>query len=73
MPDETAVNTATQLVNNVGFPVAMCILLLGIIVYLIKSHKEENEKTNAAISKITEAVNANTQVMTVLKEKIANG
>lgn len=70
MPDEATVNTATQMVNTVGFPIAMCLILLGVIVYLIRAHKEESEKTTAAIAEITKAVNANTQIMTVLKEKI---
>lgn len=53
----------TQLVGSLGFPIALCIALLWILVKFSEQHREE-------MNKITEALNNNTVAITQLTAKI---
>lgn len=53
----------TQLIGSLGFPIAMCIAMLWLVVKLNEQHKEE-------MAKFTEAINNNTLAITKLSAKI---
>ena len=53
------IQTVTDLISNLGFPVAMCCALFY---YMIK----QNEKHEKEVEKLSETLNANTQVLTEL-------
>ena len=53
------IQTITDLISNLGFPVAMCGALFY---YMIK----QNEKHEKEVEKLSETLNANTQVLTEL-------
>lgn len=53
------IQTVTDLISNLGFPVAMCGVLFY---YMIK----QNEKHEKEVEKLSETLNANTQVLTEL-------
>ena len=53
----------TQLIGSLGFPIAMCIAMLWLVVKLQDQHKEET-------AKLTEALNNNTLALTKLAAKI---
>lgn len=53
------IQTVTDLISNLGFPVAMCGALFY---YMIK----QNEKHEKEVEKLSETLNANTQVLTEL-------
>lgn len=53
----------TQLIGSLGFPIAMCIAMLWLVVKLQDQHKEET-------AKLTEALNNNTIALTKLAAKI---
>lgn len=53
----------TQLIGSLGFPIAMCIAMLWLVVKLQDQHKEET-------AKLTEALNNNTVALTKLAAKI---
>lgn len=50
------IQTVTDLISNLGFPVAMCGALFY---YMIK----QNEKHEKEVEKLSETLNANTQVL----------
>ena len=56
-------NVILQAVSTVGFPIAMCVLLLWYIKNQTETHKEESEK-------FTEALNKNTLVLKKLCDKM---
>ena len=64
------VNAVTTLIGTVGFPCAMCFLLLYIQLKEQQSHKEEMTEMRNAIEKITEAVNNNNSLVQQLIQKI---
>lgn len=49
----------TDVIQNVGFPIFMCLLLIWYMINQRKEHKEE-------IEKMTSAINNNTVVLTEL-------
>lgn len=53
----------TQLISMVGFPCAMCLILVYVIYKLNEQHKEE-------ISKLTATIENNTQALIKLSDKI---
>lgn len=53
------IQTITDLISNLGFPVAMCSALFY---YMIK----QNEKHEKEVEKLSETLNANTTVLTEL-------
>lgn len=64
------VNAVTTLIGTIGFPCAMCFLLLYIQLKEQQSHKEEMTEMRNAIEKITEAVNNNNNLVQHLIQKI---
>lgn len=48
-----------QVISSVGFPIVMCLLLYSYM-------KEQNEKHQTEIEKLSETINANTQILTEL-------
>lgn len=54
------INVVVQLISNVGFPIAMCILM-----YIRMS--KESEQHKAEIEKLSEAISNNTIVLEQLK------
>lgn len=64
------VNAVTTLIGTVGFPCAMCFLLLYIQLKEQQSHKEEMTEMRNAVEKITEAVNNNNSLVQQLIQKI---
>ena len=57
------VGVLTQLIGSLGFPIAMCVALLWIVVKLNEQHKSEMDK-------MTEALNNNTIALTKLASKL---
>lgn len=57
------VNTISQIISNIGFPVAVCLICFWYINKLDETHREE-------VNKLTEALNNNTLVMKELCDKI---
>lgn len=53
----------TQMIGSLGFPIAMCVALLWIVVKLNEQHKTEMDK-------MTEALNNNTIALTKLASKL---
>ena len=70
-------NTITTLINSVGFPIAMCVIMMYYIKYVTDNNKAEIEKiTNehrAEMVEITKAVENNTIALTQLSERLARG
>jgi chromosome condensin MukBEF complex kleisin-like MukF subunit len=79
------VNLISTLVSNLGFPIAMCIILFYSLNQERKDHRTSEEAINAAIvdlketftqtihgqqEKMTEAINNNTLVMQRLIDKL---
>ena len=60
------VETITQVISNLGFPIAVC---LGLFWYLMKvndAHKEETEK-------LRQTIENNTLIITKLYERMGGG
>lgn len=57
------VNSLTQLIGSLGFPIAMC-------VYLLWHQSKADEKHAEEMNKITEALNNNTVALTQLTERM---
>lgn len=70
MADEATVDTVVTLVGTLGFPITMCLILIWMLIYFSKQHKEEMQYMTAALRDVKDAINTNTQTMLVLKEKI---
>ena len=80
--------TFTNIISSLGFPIAMCIILFASLNQERKDHKDSEEKINASIvelketftltihghqEKMVEAINNNTIVMQRLVDKLGNG
>lgn len=50
------VNTVTQLITNVGFPIACCVVLFYSSAQERKAHKEETQKFTEALDRNTIAL-----------------
>lgn len=65
------VATIQTLISGLGFPIVMVGAMAYYIKYLNDQHKDEveniNSKYSEQVEKLTEALNNNTQVMTVIK------
>lgn len=70
MPEEAAINTAVTLIGTIGFPITMCLILIWMLIYFNKQHKEEMTNYTTALRDVKDAINTNTQTMLLLKEKI---
>lgn len=57
------INTITQIISGVGFPVAVCLICFWYINKQEEAHKEE-------VSKLTDAINNNTLIMQKLCDKL---
>lgn len=66
-----------EAITTVGFPIAMCIIMMYYIKYVTDNNKAEIEKiTNehrAEMVEITKAVENNTVALTQLSERLARG
>lgn len=86
--DSNVVQLISGLVTNLGFPVAMCIILFYSLNIERKDHKVSEETINSSIvelretftqtihgqqEKMTEAINNNTLVMQRLVDKLDGG
>lgn len=86
--DSNVVQLISGLVTNLGFPVAMCIILFYSLNIERKDHKTSEETINASIvalretftqtihgqqEKMVEAINNNTLVMQRLVDKLDGG
>lgn len=60
------VTTITQLIANLGFPIACCVTMFYQMNKQTEQHKEEMEK-------VTEALNNNTLALSRLEMKIGEG
>ena len=56
-------NEIMTLISNVGFPIAICIMLMYYVLTLTKEHKAETKE-------FTEALNKNTLVLQSLADKL---
>ena len=80
--------TISNIISSLGFPIAMCIILFASLNQERKDHKDSEEKINASIvelketftltihghqEKMVEAINNNTIVMQRLVDKLGNG
>ena len=57
------VNSITQIISSVGFPIAACLICFWYVNKLTETHKEE-------VNKLTDALNNNTLVMQKLCDKL---
>lgn len=86
--DSNVVQLISGLITNLGFPVAMCIILFYSLNIERKDHKTSEETINMSIvelketftqtihgqqEKMTEAINNNTLVMQRLVDKLTEG
>lgn len=86
--DSNVVQLISGLITNLGFPVAMCIILFYSLNIERKDHKTSEETINASIvelketftqtihgqqEKMTEAINNNTLAMQRLVDKLDGG
>lgn len=55
-----------QIISTVGFPIAICLVLLWYIKSMIETHKEESKE-------FTQAINNNTIALTKLCDKLEKG
>lgn len=64
------VETIVNLISNLGFPIVVVGALFWLILYLMKTHKEEVQSMQEKIDKSTDALNANTTVIAELRTLI---
>lgn len=68
------VNTIIQIINGVGFPIAVCIAMGAFIVWdkvsRQKIRKEDIEKQDELLSKLTNTVDNNTKVIQQIADKL---
>lgn len=57
------INTVTQLISSVGFPIALC-------VYMIYAMQKQGENHKSEINELTKALENNTIAVVKLVEKI---
>lgn len=66
-----------EAITTVGFPIAMCIIMMYYIKYVTDNNKAEIEKISnehrAEMVEITKAVENNTVALTQLSERLAKG
>lgn len=64
-------------ITTVGFPIAMCIIMMYYIKYVTDNNKAEIEKISnehrAEMAEITKAVENNTVALTQLSERLGRG
>lgn len=54
-----------DIINNVGFPIAVCIGLMYIIVVMYKSNNEYQKETNNVMKDLTNAVDKMTTIIDI--------
>ena len=59
----------TDLINSVGFPIAVCIGLMYIIVVMYKSNNEYQKETNTVMKELTTAVDKMTTIIDIAISK----
>ena len=57
------VNTTTQLISSVGFPIALC-------VYMIYTMQKQSENHKSEINQLSQTIENNTIALVKLSEKI---
>lgn len=57
------VSTVTQIITNLGFPIAVCCILFWYVYKIQQTHKEE-------IDALTQAIENNTIALTKLESKL---
>jgi hypothetical protein len=57
-------NVIVELVSNLGFPIAVCAVLMWYIVRIESKHKEETDKLSETISEHTKVL---TELCTMIK------
>lgn len=63
----------TTLIANLGFPIAMCIMLLYFMMKELKSHKEETELLTNVIADNTKAIEKLQTVVDTICEYFVKG
>lgn len=70
------INSVTQIIANVGFPIAMCGMLGFYVKYTHDDHRKDIQRINdmhdKEVSELTTAINNNTLVMQKLLDKIGD-
>lgn len=65
-----------SLINNQGFPIAVCLIMFFFFKYMFDTNKKEikeiNDKYQTNLDKMQEALNNNTIAITKLCEKLDN-
>lgn len=65
-----------SLINNQGFPIAVCLIMFFFFKYMFDTNKKEikeiSDKYQANLDKMQEALNNNTIAITKLCEKLDN-
>lgn len=68
------INAISNIISSIGFPIAMCIILLVYIKYVFDKHrlerKELTERYALLIEDLTEVVNNNTNMISRLNDKL---
>ena len=63
-----------DIISSFGFPIACCVILMWYVYHLQKTHDEEikhiMKEHKDETSKITEAINSNTLILTKLLDKL---
>ena len=65
-----SVSDIGALISSYGFPIVACIAMAWFCYQQISAQKEQNEKHEAEVTKMTEAVNNNTLALQRLCEKM---
>jgi preprotein translocase subunit YajC len=60
------INGVSQIISNLGFPIAVCVALFWYLMRENDAHKEETEK-------LREALENNTLIITKLYERLGGG
>lgn len=71
------VDTAIQLINGVGFPIAACIAMGAYVMYTkkaeIKRTEDADEKTGKTLGEVKAAIENNTTVIKMLVDILLKG
>lgn len=59
-----------NLLNNVTFPVAACIILGAQFKKMLSYHKEEIDRLSSIIDRNTDSINTQKEILLIIKERI---